>query len=176
MFDRVSSWQAQVLTVRRGHHVTLLWTSTHVCQCNMWLWRHVHEHAALTSVQQMLKLWGPLPLHQSETIISSWSCARGCCHGDTDKTQSVKNTSSKWSVQIPPNIFMGQTFCLWRKVCARNQILHFLNIIYQAYVINSFSAWSQTKLRFCLKHSEGAAQVLYSYRVKIEQILYLNMK
>ena len=56
-----TSWQAPVLTVWRGHHVTLWWSSTHVCQCNMWLWRHVHEHAALTSVQQMLKLWGPLP-------------------------------------------------------------------------------------------------------------------
>ena len=91
----VSSSQAQVLTVRRRHHVTLLWSSTHVCQWNMWLWRHVHEHAALTSVQQMLKLWGSLPLHQSETIISSWSCAPGCCHGD--ETQSVNNTSSKGS-------------------------------------------------------------------------------
>ena len=40
--------QAQVLTVRRRHHVTLWWSSTHVCQWNMWLWRHVHEHAALT--------------------------------------------------------------------------------------------------------------------------------
>ena len=110
MFDRVSSWQAPVLTVWRGHHVTLWWSSTRVCQCNMWLWRHVHEHAALTSVQQMLKLWGPLPLQQSETIISSWSCAAGCCHGD--QTQSVNNTSSKGSVRIPSNTFMGYTLYL----------------------------------------------------------------